>query len=278
VLWQKLVERTAAARASGHLESIPTSRFIAERHGVRWVIRMAAELVEQKKRATTTARNPFLPYEPEMFVADLSDTHVALLNKFNVVDHHLVIVTRHFEHQPTLLTAADFEALSLCLGEIDGLAFYNGGKAAGASQPHKHVQLVPRVDPELDGIPIEPIIERLPFLAAHAPIDFGRTDLFTTYRMLLDGLHRDPRIHRASGVEANDTTPEGPGERQPFPYDLLVTRRWMLLVPRTTEAPSGIQINSLGYAGSFLARSEEDRRLIEADPLSLLARAAVPLR
>ena len=46
-----------------------------------------------------------------MFVADVSDTHLCLLNKFNVIEHHLLIVTRKFEHQETLLTVRDFQAV-----------------------------------------------------------------------------------------------------------------------------------------------------------------------
>ena len=274
MLWEKLVERTTSARASGHLESIPTTAATFERHGVRWVIRMAPHLVRKKREATRPWTNPFLPYEPEMFVADASDTHVFLLNKFNVVEHHLVIVTRHFEHQRTLLTRSDFEAAALALKEIDGLAFYNAGKAAGASQPHKHLQIVPRVDPELDGVPIEPLLDALPFLHATRRLD-ARSDLLETYRSLLRSVAADPRIAASTAVEMEEEHPEGPGERQPFPYDLLLTRRWMLLVPRTREAIDGIQINSLGYAGAFLAKTEDERRRIEADPLQVLGQAAV---
>jgi len=46
-----------------------------------------------------------------------------LLDKFNVVDHHLVIATQLFEPQKGLL---------ICLAEIDGLGFYNAGPAAEA--------------------------------------------------------------------------------------------------------------------------------------------------
>lgn len=89
-----------------------------------------------KARTTTTQANinPFLPYDPNLFVAEVSPTHVALLNKFNVVDHHLVIVTRAFEPQEALLTREDCEALLLCLAEIDGVAFYNAGSSRGQSE------------------------------------------------------------------------------------------------------------------------------------------------
>jgi ATP adenylyltransferase len=86
------------------------------------------------------------------------------LNKFNIIDHHLLIVTRTFKEQETWLTLQDFEAMWACLNEIDGLVFYNGGKTAGASQRHKHLQLVPLplVEEGLK-IPIEPAIASVIF-------------------------------------------------------------------------------------------------------------------
>lgn len=76
--------------------------------------------------------NPFLPYEEEMFVAKMPPGHVLLLNKFNVVDDHVLIVTEAFEEQTALLTNADFIAMWSALREIDGLSFYNAGQVAGA--------------------------------------------------------------------------------------------------------------------------------------------------
>ena len=55
-------------------------------------------------------KNPFLPYEEDLFVADLSDAHLLLLNKYNVVAHHLLVVTRRFEPQSDLLNSADLDA------------------------------------------------------------------------------------------------------------------------------------------------------------------------
>ena len=40
----------------------------------------------------------------------LSQTHTLLLNKFNVVAHHLICVTRDLQQQTQPLTAADLEA------------------------------------------------------------------------------------------------------------------------------------------------------------------------
>jgi ATP adenylyltransferase/5',5'''-P-1,P-4-tetraphosphate phosphorylase II len=40
-------------------------------------------------------RNPFLPYEEELHVRALPPHHELLLNKFNVVDHHLLVRVSH---------------------------------------------------------------------------------------------------------------------------------------------------------------------------------------
>jgi len=100
--------------------------------------------------------NPFSPPEKELTVADVTDTHIAVLNKYNVMDHHLLIVTRRFEDQETLLTLRDFEALWLCMAEYDGLGFYNGGakpvRAAAQAPPDRS----PPADPERPGYPSNP--------------------------------------------------------------------------------------------------------------------------
>ena len=40
----------------------------------------------------------------------LSETHTLLLNKFNVVPYHSLVVTRDFQHQTDPLNAADLGA------------------------------------------------------------------------------------------------------------------------------------------------------------------------
>jgi ATP adenylyltransferase len=55
-------------------------------------------------------RNPFLPYEEDLWVQHLSDSHTLLLNKFNVVPHHVLVVTRKYESQQDPLNARDLAA------------------------------------------------------------------------------------------------------------------------------------------------------------------------
>lgn len=296
-LWPRLLETTASALAAGALQPIPTEFEIIPDRGIRFLVRVLANL-QRKDREKERRRqegeksgrefNPFLPYEEELFVTDITSTHLALLNKFNVLEHHLLIVTREFEDQEELLTVADFEALLFALKEIDGLAFYNGGVVAGASQRHKHLQLVPL--PFLPGtteprLPVEPligealqqefspvpsIVEKLPFV--NSAVALGE-QMFEEPERFAPELHRQyGELLERCGLEARFF----PGIRQSAPYNLLVTREWMFLAPRSEEFFLGASVNSLGFAGALLVRNAAELEILkEHGPLSALEAVAV---
>ncbi len=279
-------DRTEQAIRCGALHTIRTEQLFVEDGGVRFLVRTVSSLERKANEKIRNASsretsgkpfNPFLPPEPDLIVGGISDTHIALLNKFNVLDNHLLIVTREFEHQENPLTLADFEALARCLEEFDGLGFYNGGIVAGASQPHKHLQLIPLPLIEtIRELPITPLLEAipwdrsimtlpdLPFPHAFTPLASTSTpaDILRCYRELLQqtGI-------TIAGTESNDS-------RTP-PYNLLITRRWLLLVPRTTEFYRTISVNSLGFAGSLFVRTEEEMELIrKTGPMRILQHVA----
>ncbi|KVM86907.1 ATP adenylyltransferase family protein [Burkholderia stagnalis] len=283
-LWPAIVQRTAHALRTGALRPIETVQSSIVDGGVRFLVRRVSSLARKDtaRAAGRAGGNPFLPYDPDLFVADLSDTHVALLNKFNVIEHHLLIVTRRFEAQESLLNVADFAALLACMAEFGSIGFYNGGAAAGASQAHKHLQIVPL--PFVEGgpaLPISPLIESariagaigtipgLAFAHAFAPLELFAAPVHETaraacerYRALLD----------AVGIRALDVDGE---PRQSAPYNLLVMPAGLLLVPRSTERVEGISINALGFAGSLFVRDDAQMQIIDrVGPMNLLRRAA----
>ena len=66
-------------------------------------------------------------------------------------------------------------------------------------------------------------------------------------------------------------------ERPLGPYNLLIARGWMLLVPRTRERFGTISVNALGFAGSLFVRdAAEMDALRAAGPMSALRAVAVP--
>ncbi|MDS4011747.1 MAG: hypothetical protein RKK15_10160 [Defluviicoccus sp.] len=288
--------RARHALACGALRPIETEQRFIDDGGIRFVIRMVSSLREKAERqaqnlaaALQSGRqhNPFLPYDEDLFVARLAPAHVCLLNKFNVIDHHLLIVTSTYEDQEMLLTEGDFAALKVCLDALGGLGFYNGGSCAGASQPHKHLQLIPL--PIADAgpaIPIAPLLTAvgndgptalpgLPFRHAFARLgaDHAGTSATAigTWAAAANALYR--RALAATGIGAVACAG---GERQGAPYNFLMTHAWMLVVPRTREVFEGISVNALGFAGSLFVRDARELAILErAGPMAALRQVGV---
>ena len=131
------------ALARGAMLPIETHLRVVEDAGVSFLVREVSSLRRKVAAAGGGRADPFLPYDDDLFVADVSDTHFCLLNKYNAVANHALLVTHTYEEQTDLLTRRDWEALWACMGEFDALGFYNAGEIAGASQRHRHIQLVP---------------------------------------------------------------------------------------------------------------------------------------
>jgi ATP adenylyltransferase len=287
-LWTKVSESTAHALQRGALWPLPTHYEFLEQQGIRFLVRILANLIrkdeakqKQVQQSTSgTQPNPFLPYDKDLFVTEVSDTHICLLNKFNVIEHHLLIVTRAFAEQESALNLADFEALWTCMQEFESLGFYNAGQVAGASQRHKHLQVIPLpVAAQAPRIPIEPVLQAaeygaisgmaaLPFLHRLSRLDLSTTQSSATAQILLE--HYQTMLN----AMALDSVP---ATAHPGAYNLLVTRQWMLLVPRVRECFQGISINALGFAGAFLVRNRQQLQLLKAHgPLTALTGVTLP--
>lgn len=279
-LWPSVLDHTRHALACGALQPIETHPKVIDDAGIPFVVRRVSSLARKARarHADTPGRtSPFLPYEPELLVAEVSETHVALLNKFPVIPHHLLVVTRRFEPQDAVLNVEDFAALAACMAQLNGLAFYNAGTAAGASQAHKHLQIVP-LPLGADGVdvPMEVQLQRAPAGAGRAPgLPFEHS--FIRLDRALRGAHGDAceplwqcyrDLLHASGIRC---VAAEHGTVTSRAYNLLVSRRWMLLVPRERELFDSISVNALGFAGSLFVRSRKQLAIIERHrPLCVL--------
>ena len=58
----------------------------------------------------------------------------------------MLLVTRQWAAQGDWLQPEDLQALATVDQRTSGLWFFNSGPDAGASQPHRHIQLLPRRD------------------------------------------------------------------------------------------------------------------------------------
>lgn len=279
--------RTAgeAAIASGALLPIPTRVHLLQDEGIPFAVRVNENVARKNRTAGDNRRaqhDPFAPpYEPELHVGAISRTHVLLLNKYNVLPDHLLLVTRANLPQTDLLDATDLEAALLALAAFDGLVFYNGGHEAGASQRHKHLQLVPLpLSPGPNPVPFTPLLEGLEFeqgIAHCRQLPFRHA-----VSRIPPEWWQAPHVHASSALAAwerlwraieYEITRE---QEQPVPYNLLMTREWMWLVPRSRGEYEGIGVNALGYAGALLVRDDaEHDRLMRVGPARLLTRTGI---
>ena len=268
--WTEVVDRADAALGSGAMHSFECVLEFVEDAGVEFVLRVATKFPAGETAAGRTRAaprlpsNPFASPEPALVVRDrLTPTHRALLNKFSVLREHLLVVTREFEDQEQPLDERDFEALAICMEDAEVLAFYNGGTEAGASQRHKHLQVVTLPLSPRHSVPMDVALGKparaLPFRCGFTRLQAGQVSqpasMVSTYRDL----------HRAARLEF------------PQPYNLLVTHEWMLVVPRSRDRFQDISINSLAFAGSYFVRDAKHAHVIAASkPMSVLASVAIP--
>ncbi|KAJ1974015.1 bifunctional AP-4-A phosphorylase/ADP sulfurylase, partial [Dimargaris xerosporica] len=255
-------------------------------------VRLAQALLQKPKapKAPTAedteapCTNPFLPPDPALFVAESGNENL-VLNKYCVSPYHLLIVTKEYEPQGALLLPSEFQTACWVFEQMPQryLLFYNAGPLSGASQPHKHLQLLPSDDPDAAYPPVFAAlsswapeqngqIDTLPFL--HHCVRLDATRLTGADHALAD---RAEYLHRHyQGLMAavskdllRVVAPTGPLDSSgsqswdQVSYSFICTVDMMLIAPRRAEKWGTLSINSLGLAGMILAKSESELEVIE---------------
>ncbi len=265
-LFTLLRSTTKSALASQDLKSIPTRNHLIEEGELQFQVRV---LQKPRKKPSgfvdeKSFINPFLPYEKALYVCHLETGHVVLLNKFNVVEQHLLIVTPEFKRQESLLSRNEFDGLRCIMESMPVLAFYNSAHEAGASQPHCHLQAIP-----LSSLPIDHAMEAatqspqkirsLPYNHLAVSINNDSADIYTIY---IDLLVRLNLFHPGS-------------EENPAPHNFLLTDNWIIVIPRSSKKQESSKINALGFAGLLLVKNDEQLQLLrKTGPVNLLFNAS----
>ncbi len=229
-------------------------------------------------RAGGPKPNPFLPWEPALEVDRLGDGHVLLLNKFPVQPGHVLLISRGWQPQSGWLSQHDWSAVAAVAADSGGLWFFNSCAAAGASQPHRHLQLLPRHADE-SSCPLAPLLRRQ--LAGAEPRWPWRYALLPRQGAAAAGQPQQRALelaelyHRAAvelelGCPAEDPQPR-------HPYNLLFDDDWFVMVRRQREHAAGFSLNALGFAGYLLATERSDLAWLEREgPCRLLEAVATP--
>jgi sulfate adenylyltransferase (ADP) / ATP adenylyltransferase len=292
-LWEQVTKVTKSALARGTLKTIPTHceerQFLCGDTAIHCQVRVVDNLTRKSEDMEKQIKqipnpkdfNPFLPYETSLYVGELTKNYRCLLNKFNIMDHHILMVTTDFVPQQAPLDLNDFLAAQICLQAHDGLVFYNGGIKAGASVVHKHLQMIP-----------------LPLATPSSSTPFPFFDLFAnvdiTEKTTLPFPHRVTLTNYAPSATKNmflelaenncqsyyrllndlNVTPQADGLMPP--HNMLMTRDYLWVIPRSQESHRGLAVNALGFTGSLLLKNKTQlKQFDEIGYLELLKAVAL---
>ena len=109
-----------------------------------------ASLTVKVATKTQDVRGISVSTDPTVSLATAASPYVTTksyfvqLNKFNTIKDHALLVTDVYEEQSTPLDVADLAAWYYAVMQTNSVGFYNSDFAAGASQRHKHMQVIPR--------------------------------------------------------------------------------------------------------------------------------------
>ncbi|TGJ82302.1 hypothetical protein E0Z10_g6484 [Xylaria hypoxylon] len=278
-------EAFVKAQASGDLIYYPTQVAVLAVESFASVhqfqLRYSPSLAQKPKPPKPVEPNakPFNPFEnpsPALLVAQLPPSHRLVLNKFAVVPEHFILATRDFKSQTHILEIGDVDAAYACVQAYRSagrelFVFFNSGDHSGASQPHRHLQLLP-VDCMRHGLENAEqggewavLAEKmcgeektLPFTVFTSPIsvEMSAEERHLAYLSLYKRA-----VHTAiANVEAAEE-----GEAQ-ISYNFAMTNTCMALCPRTAEGTTikddngneigKVTLNGTVLAGTALVKSE----------------------
>lgn len=276
--WRQALATADRALASGALVPLATA-LVEQPQLAPFQLRRLLNRTPKHLRPGGPKPNPFLPWEPELEVCRPGPGHVLLLNKFPVQPGHVLLITDHWAPQSGWLDSNDWAAVAAVARDTGGLWFFNSCAAAGASQPHRHLQLLPRA-PGQASCPLADVYRGV--LAAGPSDGAGCDERAFPWAFQL-GRRLDPVGHgdladlygrqmRALGL--GDPSRDGQPRQ---PYNVLFNDQWFLSVRRCREHAAGFSVNALGFAGWLLQTEHSDLAWLERHgPWALLQAVATP--
>ncbi|KKA27544.1 hypothetical protein TD95_005121 [Thielaviopsis punctulata] len=282
------------ARNNKDLSFFPTQVAVLNTGSSNMQLRYAPSLAHKPKSTPGTASSdPFASPPAGLYIAALSPTHYLVLNKFAIAPDHFILATTQWASQDAVLAAADLAAAHACVRAYRGwagdnstgaarlglLMFFNSGAGSGASQPHRHLQMLP-LSSLYDGLPGDSawgvLCDAVVGGAETAQYEFG------VFGASMAGVEAPEQVWDmyfrlyqqacaavlGAGVEV---LPEG---KALISYNLVMTEKSMVLCPRTAEGAEiqvkggkgRVQFNGTVLAGTALVKNETEWDALREDP------------
>ena len=268
IYWERALQKTKISINSKSLFPLQTTDITKNLYkGNDFIIR-ELDITKFKKNTLIGPKiNPFKPWDKILEIDSIGNGHQLILNKYPVQLGHVLLITNEWKEQNGWLDIKDWEAIKEVNKDTSGLWFFNSGPLAGASQPHRHIQLLRR-DPSELSCPREKWILALNNLK-YKNEKFSKNIILKKFSKSLNEeniheIYKDLSYNLGLGDPRNDKKPK-------YPYNLIFTDRWMIIIKRKTDNLFGISINALGFAGYILVTENSDiKYLRELGPEKLL--------
>ena len=268
LIWSKALNISKKAVCSGAVIPLETTNYKSNEDNLDYELRFLNSPIPKYLTEYGPKQNPFDPWDYRLEIQPIIDKHILILNKYPVQIGHMLLITNSWKAQNEFLDIADFEAIVRVDNDTTGLWFFNSSKEAGASQPHRHFQLLPRhyneeICPRYKWFcsllnnrktNISFISHCISIKARYETNDADY--LFDSYKLMVEEMKLGDIYNTDKPLK---------------PYNLLITSEWMALITRAKDRSNGFSINALGFAGYFLGTKESNiKNLVRFGPENIL--------
>ena len=269
-IWSKALEISREAVNCGAVIPLNTIKYKSVDKYCDFELRFLKSPIPKFLKEYGPKLNPFIPWDSRLQIKAINNKHTLILNKYPVQLGHILLITNSWKPQNGWLNEDDFEAIVNVDNDTTGLWFFNSSKEAGASQPHRHFQLLPRHADEIicpryewfcsllnnNKYHTSVISHCISIRSRDKKIESNANDLFKSYNSMV----KDMKLGK---INKNNKPIK--------PYNLIITSEWIALITREKDKSNGFSINALGFAGYFLGtKSSNVDCLIKYGPEEIL--------
>jgi len=150
IFWKKALDQTQISINNDSLFPLKTDIITSDFYDKNdFIIRKINTSKFNKNKIYGPKQNPFNPWEKILEIDKIGNKHQLILNKYPVQKGHILLITNTWKPQNGWLDINDWIAIQKVNKDTSGLWFFNSSPIAGASQPHRHFQLLRRSKGEI---------------------------------------------------------------------------------------------------------------------------------
>ena len=253
--WKKALHQTQLSINDESLYPLKTRIITSDLYQNNdFIIRKLDTLNFNKERIYGPKQNPFCPWDKILEIDKIDDDHQLILNKYPVQKGHILLITNNWKPQNGWLDINDWKAIQKVNKDTSGLWFFNSSPIAGASQPHRHFQLLRRSKDEIS-CPREKWFLEME-LSKDSDCKLKKNIIVSKFNFLensisLFELYLELCKKLGLGDPINNIQPK-------YPYNLLITNKWIAVIKRKYDHIHGFSINGLGFAGYLLVTEKSN--------------------